>query len=106
MFNKSNGQRDPGKDSEQSSEPNGPRRPEPIPLPGCGLFGSAAGAKSTNGETLPSAGDKPRLVRLEPDPDAAIAYLKDTFPAGPWVLTAIIPDGSTKTRAFKANDHA
>ena len=32
--------------------------------------------------------------------ETAIEFLKKLHPAGPWVLTAIMPDGPTKTRSF------
>src|SRR4051794_22605253 len=107
MFAKEgNGQQGSGKDDERTPrQPNGSTRAGSIPLPGAALFGTTARNKRPTDETQSLAGDKPQL-QLQPDPDVAIAYLRDTLPAGPWVLTAIIPDGSTKTRAFEANDHA
>ena len=42
----------------------------------------------------------PRNDRLVPDLDAALAFLKVLRPSGPWVLTAIVPDGPTATDTF------
>jgi DNA polymerase len=39
-----------------------------------------------------------------PDTIAAMAFLRTLRRAGPWVLTAIIPDGATTTRTFDASD--
>src|SRR6516225_1333202 len=33
-----------------------------------------------------------------PDPDAAVDFLEKFRPGGPWVLTAIVPDGRTYTK--------
>ena len=33
----------------------------------------------------------------EPDPQLAVKFLEQLRPSGPWVLTAIIPDGKTHT---------
>ena len=40
------------------------------------------------------------------DTRAAIAFLKILRAAGPWVLTAIRPDGPTTTQSFEASDEA
>jgi hypothetical protein len=40
------------------------------------------------------------------DVGAAIAFLKALRPKGPWVLTAIVPDGMTTTKSFEASDEA
>ncbi len=37
---------------------------------------------------------------LVPDPKAAIAFLELLHPGGPWILTAIAPDGPTTTETF------
>lgn len=39
----------------------------------------------------------------EPQTRAAIDFLRKWDPEGPWVLTAIIPDGKTETATFKAD---
>ena len=41
---------------------------------------------------------------LRSDADKALAFLKALRRDGPWVLTAIIPDGATTTRTFEAAD--
>lgn len=38
------------------------------------------------------------------DPEASLAFLKRWSPAGPWVLTSIIPDGVTDTVTFRSED--
>ena len=43
---------------------------------------------------------------LAPDPEAAIAFLELLRPGGPWVLTAITPDGPTTTETFFKADAA
>ena len=43
---------------------------------------------------------------LAPDPDATLAFLRVLRPSGPWVLTAIVPDGATTTETFEATDEA
>ena len=43
---------------------------------------------------------------LTPDPDAALAFLCIHRPGGPWVLTAITPDGPTTTETFFKPDSA
>lgn len=40
------------------------------------------------------------------DADEALRFLKALRSAGPWVLTAIIPDGATTTRTFTAEQDA
>ena len=40
------------------------------------------------------------------DADEAMAFLKALRPDGPWVLTAIIPDGKTDTRTFDSEPDA
>jgi Mesyanzhinovviridae DNA primase len=42
--------------------------------------------------------------RAPPNADEALAFLKALRREGPWVLTAIIPDGATTTRTFEAAD--
>ena len=37
---------------------------------------------------------------LAPDTDAALAFLELLRPGGPWVLTAITPDGPATTETF------
>src|SRR4051794_24435332 len=37
---------------------------------------------------------------MTPDPDAAAAFLELLRPGGPWVLTAITPDGPATTETF------
>src|SRR6266480_4905686 len=47
----------------------------------------------TNGRGKPEA--------LAPDLDVAVNFLKRLHPGAPWeTLTAIVPDGDTKTRSF------
>jgi hypothetical protein len=41
---------------------------------------------------------------LQPNPTASVAFLRAIIPAGPWVLTSIVPDGVTQTKAFEATD--
>lgn len=41
-------------------------------------------------------------VKIEHDTRAAIAFLQKWNPEGPWVLTAIVPDGKIETATFKA----
>ena len=41
---------------------------------------------------------------LAPDPEAALAFLELLHPGGPWVLTAITPDGPTTTETFTRAD--
>jgi hypothetical protein len=38
--------------------------------------------------------------------DAAVEFLRRLRPAGPWVLTAIVPDGNTITQTFAADDES
>lgn len=40
---------------------------------------------------------------VQPDSRAAVAFLRQWSPAGPWVLTSIVPDGRTTTNTFFAN---
>ena len=47
-----------------------------------------------------------RATHPKTDTTAAIAFLKIVRPAGPWVLTAIWPDGPTTTQSFEASDEA
>ena len=37
------------------------------------------------------------------DTAVSITFLKALRPSGPWVLTAIVPDGKTKTKSFEAD---
>lgn len=37
---------------------------------------------------------------MSPDTGAAVSFLTRWAPGGPWVLTAIVPDGKTETRTF------
>ena len=41
---------------------------------------------------------------LQPNPTASVAFLRAIIPAGPWVLTSIVPDGVTRTKALEATD--
>ena len=50
--------------------------------------------------------DDERATVLKADTTSAIRFLKALRPAGPWVLTAIIPDGPTTTKSFEASDEA
>ena len=50
--------------------------------------------------------DDERATYLRADTTSAIAFLKALRPAGPWVLTAIVPDGPTTTKSFEASDEA
>src|SRR4051794_2536369 len=43
---------------------------------------------------------------LAPDPEAAIAFLELLRPGGPWVLTAITPNGTMTTETFFRPDAA
>jgi hypothetical protein len=43
---------------------------------------------------------------LATDSAAAIAFLKHLYPAGPWALTAIVPDGPTTTETFGPDSEA
>ena len=44
---------------------------------------------------------------MEPDPDAAISFLRQLHPGAPWqTIIAIIPDGDTTTRSFTNADDA
>lgn len=43
---------------------------------------------------------------LKIDTASAIRFLRVLRPAGPWVLTSIIPDGPTDTQSFEATDEA
>ena len=45
-----------------------------------------------------------RATYLKTDTAGAITFLKALRPAGPWVLTAIWPDGPTTTQSFEASD--
>ncbi|UPJ97430.1 virulence-associated E family protein [Bradyrhizobium sp. 172] len=40
----------------------------------------------------------------EPDVEAAVDFLERLRPGGPWVVTAIVPDGKTLTNTFAANE--
>lgn len=40
---------------------------------------------------------------LVPDTGAAVAFLQRFAPAGPWALTAIVPDGKTFTQTFRSS---
>jgi hypothetical protein len=40
------------------------------------------------------------------DAASAIRFLRVLRPAGPWVLTSILPDGLTTTKSFEATDEA
>ena len=40
------------------------------------------------------------------DTNATIAFLKALRPKGPWVITAVIPDGVTTTKSFESSDEA
>ena len=40
---------------------------------------------------------------LQPNPTASVAFLRAIIPAGPWVLTSIVPDGVTRTKAALDN---
>jgi Mesyanzhinovviridae DNA primase len=37
---------------------------------------------------------------MAPDVEVAIKFLNGLYPDGPWLLTAIVPDGATLTRSF------
>ena len=50
--------------------------------------------------------DDERATYPKTDTTGAIAFLKALRPAGPWVLTAIWPDGPTTTQSFEASDEA
>ena len=50
--------------------------------------------------------DDEHVTRPKTDTTGAIAFLKTLRPAGPWVLTAIWPDGPTTTQSFEASDEA
>jgi putative DNA primase/helicase len=50
--------------------------------------------------------DDERATDPKADTTSAIRFLKALRPAGPWVLTAIIPDGPTTTQSFEASDEA
>jgi hypothetical protein len=50
--------------------------------------------------------DDEHVTRPKNDTTGAIAFLKTLRPAGPWVLTAIWPDGPTTTQSFEASDEA
>jgi len=43
---------------------------------------------------------------MKHDTKASIAFLQRWAPEGPWVLTAIIPDGKTETATFNATEYA
>ena len=43
---------------------------------------------------------------LKIDAASSIAFLRALRPAGPWVLTSIVPDGPTTTKSFEATDEA
>jgi putative DNA primase/helicase len=47
-----------------------------------------------------------RATYPKTDTTVAITFLKALRPAGPWVLTAIWPDGPTTTESFEASDEA
>ena len=47
-----------------------------------------------------------RVTYPKTDTTGAITFLKTLRPAGPWVLTAIWPDGPTTTQSFEASDEA
>ena len=47
-----------------------------------------------------------RATYPKTDTTGAITFLKALRPAGPWVLTAIWPDGPTTTQSFEASDEA
>ena len=50
--------------------------------------------------------DDERASYPKADTSSAIGFLRALRPAGPWVLTAIVPDGPTTTQSFEANDEA
>jgi hypothetical protein len=59
------------------------------------------GAKALNDIlSLPPGGNPEDAGSLAPDPEAAIGFLELLRPGGPWVLTAITPDGPTTTETF------
>src|SRR5262249_34891775 len=46
-------------------------------------------------------GERAELERQRPPLGTeAIKFLQHLYPEGPWVLTAIVPDGATKTQTF------
>jgi hypothetical protein len=46
------------------------------------------------------------MMMSQPDPQQAIGFLQRLRPGGPWVLTAIVPDGPTRTVTTKNENEA
>jgi hypothetical protein len=55
-------------------------------------------------ERRSGANGSPRAPPPAANAGAALAFLKALRREGPWVLTAIVPDGPTTTRTFDADD--
>jgi len=50
---------------------------------------------------FPWKNPKPQPVAVDPEPsDETVGFLKRLRPNGPWVLSAIVPDGHTMTQSF------
>ena len=69
---------------------------------GVGPTPAPASAASNRNRSM----DDERATYPKTDTTSAIAFLKALRPAGPWVLTAIVPDGPTTTQSFEASDEA